>query len=39
MAGKRSGKTSSEVVVEIKNSINEIGKMTPEIEELLGKLI
>ena len=36
---ERSGKTSSEVVIEIKNSIDETGKMTPEIEELLGKLI
>ena len=39
MAGKRSEKTSSEVVDEIKNSIKEAGKMTPEIEKLLGELI
>ena len=39
MAGKRSEKSSQEVVDEIKNIINESDKMTPEIEKLLGDLI
>ena len=39
MAGKRSGKKSSEVIEEIKSLIDSTGKMTPEIQELLGKLI
>ena len=39
MAGKRSEKSSQEVIDEIKNTINESGKMTPEIEKLLGGLI
>ena len=39
MAGKRSEKSSQEVIDEIKNTINESDKMTPEIEKLLGDLI
>ena len=39
MAGKRTGKSSQEVIDEIKNSLNESDKMTPEIEKLLGELI
>ena len=39
MAGKRTGKSSQEVIDEIKNTINESDKMTPEIEKLLGDLI
>ena len=39
MAGKRSAKSSQEVVDEITNTINESGKLTPEIEKILGALI
>ena len=39
MAGKRTGKSSQEVINEIKNTINESDKMTPEIEKILGELI
>ena len=39
MAGKRSEKSSQEVIDEIKNTINKSDKMTPEIEKLLGDLI
>ena len=39
MAGKRTGKSSQEVIDEIKNSLNESDKMTPDIEKLLGGLI
>ena len=34
MAGKRTGKSSQEVINEIKNTINESDKMTPEIEKI-----
>ena len=39
MGGKRAGKKSEEVIKDIRDSINASGKMTSEIEELLGGLL
>ena len=39
MAGKRSSKSSKEVISDIKNAINDSGKMNEEIEKLLSKIL
>ena len=39
MGGKRAGKNSKEIIADIKNSINESGKMNTSLEELLEGIL